>query len=50
MPNPSSTSKLRITRALVIMQVFLLISMLFAPIPVAAADPSADPGQPDTCR
>ena len=39
MISPTSTNRLRMIRVLVVAQTLLLLASLFAPIPIAAADP-----------
>ncbi len=48
MPGPTAPRAKRALRVLAAIQVFLLLASLFAPIPIAAADPSPDPSAPAT--
>ena len=46
MPGPTAPRAKRALRLLAAIQIFLLLASLFAPIPIAAADPSPDPSAP----
>ena len=48
MPDATTRRGRRIFRLLAAVQVFLILASLFAPIPIAAADPSPDPSAPAT--